>query len=294
MALQTSKALNLASPTKTVPMWEGITPRWFLKLLPWVEPKAGVYRVNRVAIPAQRLAEHPEGTPLPETFVDYEEQPRETRLTVVQTTLAVHTRIPDLYSYRHDQLQEQIRLTVEAIKEGKEHCLINSPVFGLLNVAAPHMRLPTASGPPTPDDLDNLLALVWKMPAFFLAHPRALSAFGRECNARGLVLEVVEMFGVPFVTWRGVPLVPCDKLPITESEHESGQTTSILLMRVGERHQGVVGLHQAGVGDENYPSLSVRLMGIDQSGVAYYLVTCYFGIAVLVDDALGVLEKVRI
>ncbi len=27
-------------------------------------------------------------------------------------------------------------------------------------------------GVPTPDDLDELLALVWKKPAFFLAHPR--------------------------------------------------------------------------------------------------------------------------
>src|SRR5207249_1121797 len=111
--------------------------------------------------------------------------------------------------------------------EQKERTLINGMAFGLLKVAAAHMRRTTRSGPPTPDDLDDLLALVWKMPAFFVAHPRAIAAFGRECNSRGLPLEAVEMFGVPFVSWRGVPLVPCDKLPLfRDGAHE---TTSILL-----------------------------------------------------------------
>jgi hypothetical protein len=65
-------------------------------------------------------------------------------------------------------------------------------------------------------------------------------------------------------------------------------------MRVGEQHQGVVGLHQAGIGDENFQSLVVRYMGIDQQGVSSYLVTCYFAAAVLAEDALGVLEGVSL
>ena len=89
-----------------------------------------------------------------------------------------------------------------------------------------------------------------------------------------------------------MPIIPCDKLPITPAkDHE---TTSILLMRVGEQEQGVVGLHQEGIGDEHLQSLAVRFMGIDQNAVASYLVTCYFSVAVLVDDALGVLEQVRV
>ncbi len=154
--------------------------------------------------------------------------------------------------------------------------------------------MPTLAGPPTPDDLDNLLARVWKMPAFFVAHPRAIAAFGRECNARGLVLETVEMLGVAFVAWRGVPILPSDKLPITKSKDSADEITSILLMRVGEQEQGVVGLHQAGIGDEHLQSLAVRFMGIDNNAVARYLVTCYFSVAVLVDDALGVLDNVRL
>ena len=294
MPLTTLAAQNLATTTKTVPMWEGITPRWLLKLLPWVQVKSGMYRVNRVKTPAAVSAEHVEGTALPNTFVDYEPKPRELTLSTVQTVLQIHTRIPDLHSQPHDQLREQIRLTVEAIKEEKERRVINSKDFGLLSVAAPHMRISTKSGPPTPDDLDDLLALVWKMPAYFVAHPRALSAFGHECNSRGLLLETVEMLGVPFVAWRGVPILPSDKLPISRAAKAGHETTSILLMRVGEQEQGVVGLHQEGIGDEHLQSLAVRFMGIDSSGVATHLVTCYFSVAVLVDDALGVLENVRV
>src|SRR5262249_52465559 len=256
--------------------------------------QGGHFRINRVTTPARALAEHPEGTEPPATSVDYEVRPREITLSAVQTALQVHTRIPDLHSPPHDQLRQQLRLTIEAVKEEKERRLINSADFGLLSVAARHMRIPTAAGPPTPDDLDNLLALVWKMPAYFVAHPRALAAFGRECNARGLPLETVEMLRVPFVAWRGVPILPSDKLPLTRTEGSPHETTSILLLRVGEQEQGVVGLHQEGIGDEHLQSLAVRFMGIDQKGVASYLVTCYFSVAVLVDDAVGGLEKVRV
>ncbi len=292
MPLSTRAAQNLATTTKTPPLWEGITPRWLLKLLPWVQVKAGTYRINRVTTPARPLAEHAEGTPVPPSFADYELKPREITLTAVQAITQIHTRVPDLFNQPFDQAREQVRLTVEAVKEEKERRLINSGDFGLLAAAAPHMRLPTRNGPPAPDDLDNLLSLVWKQPAFFVAHPRAVAAFGHECNARSLTLETVELFGVPFVAWRGVPLLPCDKLPLEKAE--GGHTTSVLLMRVGEQEQGVVGLHQEGIGDEHLQSLAVRFMGIDERAVASYLVTCYFSVAVLVDDALGVLEKVKV
>src|SRR5262249_53749317 len=165
MPLSSLAAQNLATTTKTVPLWEGLTPRWILKLLPWVQVRSGMYRINRVSKPAEVIADHPEGAPLPVTCVDYETKPREITLCTVQTVLQIHTRIPDLHRSPHDQLREQLRNTVDAIKEEKERRLFNSPGFGLLHVAAPHQRLAPRTGPPTPDDLDNLLALVWKLPA---------------------------------------------------------------------------------------------------------------------------------
>ena len=234
---------------------------------------------------------------LPETFVDYDEEPREYSLSIVQTVLRVHTRVTDLYNAPIDQLREQMRLSIEGMKERQESELINSPEFGLLNAAAPSMRIRARKGAPTPDDMDDLLSLVWKKPAFFLAHPRAIAAFGRECTRRGVPPPTVGLFGSPFLTWRGVPIFPCDKLLVNgRSRSSAAGTTNILLMGVGEKDQGVVGLHQAGIPCELeiMPSLSVRFMGINTQALASYLLTLYFSAAVLVDDALGVLENVEV
>jgi len=237
-----------------------------------------------------------ENVEIPETFVDYSARPREYSLSAVQTVVRVHTRVSDLYNGPYDQLQEQMRLTIEGIKERQEWELINSNKFGLLHSADPAMRISTRYGAPTPDDLDELLALVWKKPAFFLAHPKAIAAFARECTWRGLPPATIDLFGTPVVTWRGVPLIPCDKLEM-KSRYQSNQwqgTTNILLLRTGEADQGVVGLHQAGIPGEIMPSLSARLMGMDSLGVASYLLSLYFSCAVLTDDALGVLENVEV
>jgi hypothetical protein len=47
LSLGTAAAKNLATTTKSAPQMQEITSRWLLKLLPWVQTKGGVYRVNR-------------------------------------------------------------------------------------------------------------------------------------------------------------------------------------------------------------------------------------------------------
>jgi CRP-like cAMP-binding protein len=230
---------------------------------------------------------------LPEIRVDLEDVPREYRLHSIQTIVRLHTRVSDIYSKPIDQLREQIRMSVEGMKERQEWEIVNNADFGLARQVESSMRLRTRGGPPTPDDLDELLAKVWKKPAFFLAHPRAIAAFGRECTRRGVPPPTLNVFGAPFLTWRGVPLVPSDKLEI-QGGGGAGTTTNILLMRVGEAEQGVVGLHQTGIPGEQSPSLSVRFMGINAKSVASYLVTLYSSAAVLTPDALGVLEGVEV
>ena len=225
---------------------------------------------------------------LPGTFVDYEASPREYELSVAQTVLQVHTRVTDLYNGPMNQLQEQLRLTIEALRERQEHELINNPEFGLLHNADLKQRIHTRSGPPTPDDLDEVLCRR-RGSKFFLAHPRTIAAFGRECSKRGVYPPSTEVCGLPVRSWRGVPLLPCNKIPITDT-----QTSSILVMRTGEDDQGVVGLHQTGIPDEIQPSLNVRFMGINDQAVTSYLVSAYFSAAVLVPDALGILESVEI
>jgi hypothetical protein len=97
------------------------------------------------------------------------------------------------------------------------------------------------------------------------------------------------MDGSKIITWRNVPILPCNKIPITRN-----QTSSILALRTGVEDQGVIGLYQTGIPDEYQPSLSVRFMGISEKAIMSYLVTAYYSAAVLVPDALGILEDVEI
>jgi hypothetical protein len=295
-SLSAKGARQLANTTKTPPQWTGATPRWLVNLLPWVPLEAGTYRVNKVrdATPASINVEcSPDaGEALPEAQIDYEHEPREYTLCTVTTTLEVPTRISDLYRSPMDQVREQLGVLVEMVKERQEYQLINNETYGLLNNVAPSMHVAPRAGAPTPDDFDELIAKVWKEPAFFLAHPRAIAAFGRECTWRGVPPPTVTLFGSPFITWRGLPLIPCDKLLVTE---ENGRATSnILLLRTGEKKRGVVGLFQPGLPGEVSPSLSVRFMGINAKGSASYLVSLYCSAAVLTDDAIGVLSNVDV
>jgi hypothetical protein len=278
-------ARQLANTTKTPPQWVGVTPRWLVQLLPWTPVEAGVYRLNRVIDDKLNIKCSPDDDE--ERTLDrvrYEEKPREYVLATCTKTVEVHTRISDLFRSPMDQTKEQLTVAVEKLKEKQEDELVNNGAYGLLNNVHDSMRIKPRAAAPTPDDLDELIARVWKEPAFFLAHPRAIAAFGRECTRRGVPPPTVSMFGTPMVTWRGLPLVPCDKL------HVNGKKTDILLMRTGEKKRGVTGLFQPGLAGEVSPSLTIRFMGINQKGAAQYLIALYCSAAVMVEDALGVLE----
>ena len=290
LALGDNAARQLANATKTTPTLATISPRWLTHLLQWLPVEAGIYRLNTVKNPqdVQVLCAKRDESDLPSTFVDYDAQPREYFLNAVSTILDVHTRVSDLYSSPHDQIKEQLRLTIETIKEKQESELINNPDYGLLASVAPHQVIYPLTGAPTPDDMDELLTKVWKEPAFFLTHPLAIAAFGRECTRRGVPPPTVSLYGSQFLTWRGIPLIPSDKVPVADGK------TKILLMRVGEKRQGVVGLFQPGLPGEQSPGLSVRFMGISRNAISSYLISLYCSVAVQTDDALAVLDEVEI
>ncbi|MFD4631591.1 family 2B encapsulin nanocompartment shell protein [Streptomyces sp. NPDC058284] len=237
-----------------------------------------------IAMSAGHTGEHE----LPGAFVDYEEKPREYELSVAQTILRIHTRVADLYNGPMNQTKEQLRLTIEALRERQEDELVNNREFGLLHNADFKQRIQPHSGTPTPDDLDELLCRR-RGSKFFLAHPRTIAAIGREFNARGVYPDHVDLGGQQVPAWRGVPILPCNKIPITKEK-----TSSILCMRTGEENQGVIGLHQTGLPEEYEPGLSVRFMGLDEKAITSYLVTTYYSAAILVPDAVGVLENVQI
>jgi hypothetical protein len=276
-----------------------VAPRWELRRIadrsPALRDHLARY-LETVRRPANRRGEaaveiaagHSGEPAIAGTFVDYDLQPREYELSVAQTILRVHTRVADLYNHPMSQLEQQLRLTIHELREREEWELLNNREFGLLHNTDYDQRIYTWSGPPTPDDLDELISMRRKT-RLLLAHPKAIAAFFRECNKRGLVVGSTDVNGHEVPAWRGIPIFPCAKIPISAS-----RTTSILALRTGEEDQGVVGLYQTGIPEEYEPGLNVRFMGIDERAIISYLVSAYFSVAILVPDAVGILEDVDI
>lgn len=285
-------AIQLANVTKTAPIYQAITPRWIVRLLDWKPLEAGIFRRNRVVEdkPIEVVCSHTDESVIPGTYAEYEEAPREYILSSINAIVNIDTRVGDLFNKPYDQVREQLRVTIEAVKERQENELLNNADYGLLNNVPDSQRISTRKGAPTPDDLDELLTKVWKEPSFFVANPRAIAAFGRECTRRGVPPPTVTLFGNPFLTWRGIPLIPTDKVHIAGEVPKS----QILLIRVGERKQGVVGLFQPGLTGEQSPGLSVRFKGISDTGLASYLISLYCSASVLADDAIAVLDDVEV
>ena len=74
---------------------------------------------------------------------------------------------------------------------------------------------------------------------------------------------------------------------------ETGKS-NILLLRTGAVKQGVVGLYQPNLPGEQGMGLSVRFMGINHKAISSYLISLYCSLAVLTEDALGILDNVQV
>ena len=67
---------------------------------------------------------HEEDNIIPETYIDYEENPTEYSLNTLQTVVRVHTRVSDLYNNPYNQLDRRPRRTAVVSLEGARllHC----------------------------------------------------------------------------------------------------------------------------------------------------------------------------
>ena len=300
IALGRDAAYNLADINKTRPQYAALTPRWITKLLEFKGLDSGIYRVNKVQegeTPLDVLcSSEKKSNIIPQGYVEYEAKPREYRLANISTIINVHTAVEDVYSSPFDQAREQLELAIESLRERQESQLINNDDYGLLKNVADSQRIQTRNGAPTPDDLDELITKVWKEPSFFLAHPRAIAAFERECTKRGVPPVTANIAGGTFILWRGIPIIPTNKLLVDglkEPKSKSGKT-NILLVRTGEAKRGVIGLYQRNLKNEQSRGLAVRFRGIDDKGTASYLLSLYCSAAILADDAIAVLEDVEV
>jgi hypothetical protein len=299
-ALNKAQAYQLADITKTPPQFGSITPRWLTRFLEFKGLESGIYRVNRVVegeTPLDILcSSEKKSAEIPEGYVEYQQKPREYVLNSISTIINVDTAVSDVFSSPYDQTKEQLHLAVESLRERQESQIINNDDYGLLKNVADSHRITPIKGAPMPDDLDELLSKVWKEPSFFLAHPRAIAAFTRECTRRGVPPATTTIYGGTFILWRGIPIVPTDKLLVDGLKNPKSKSgkTNILLVRSGEAKRGVIGLHQSGLQNEHSRGLSVRFRGVDNKGLASYLLSLYCSAAILADDAIAVLEDVEV
>jgi len=122
-------------------------------------------------------------------------------------------------------------------------------------------------------------------PAFFLAHPRAIAAFGRECNAprRAAADRDAVRLAVHYLARSAAGAE--HKLYVDE------RARATYCAAQGEKKRARC--LSAGV-PAKWPSLSVRFMGINRKAIASYLISLYCSAAVLTHDALGVLEDVDV
>lgn len=300
VALGKKAAYNLADVNKTRPQYGALTPKWVTKVLEFKGLDSGIYRINRVKegdTPLDVLCSvEKKSDIIPQGYVEYEENPRELQLASISTIINVDTAVADVYSSPYDQVKEQLDLAIESLRERQESQLINNDDYGLLKNVSDSQRIQTRNGAPTPDDLDELISKVWKEPSFFLAHPRAIAAFERECTKRGVPPVTANIAGGTFICWRGIPIIPTDKLLVDGLKNPKSQSgkTNILLVRTGEAKRGVIGLFQRNMKNEQSRGLSVRFRGIDDKGVASYLLSLYCSAAILADDAIAVLEDVEV
>ncbi|MBQ4362606.1 MAG: hypothetical protein II782_01220 [Oscillospiraceae bacterium] len=300
VALGKKAAYNLADVSKTRPQFGALTPKWLTKVLEFKGLDSGIYRINRVKegeTPLDVLCSTQKKSDIiPQGFVEYEAEPRELQLASISTIINVDTAVADVYSSPYDQVKEQLDLAIDSLRERQESQLINNDDYGLLKNIADSQRIQTRNGAPTPDDLDELITKVWKEPSFFLAHPRAIAAFERECTKRGVPPVTTNIAGGTFIVWRGIPIIPTDKLLVDGLKNPKSKSgkTNILLVRTGEAKRGVIGLYQRNLRNEQGRGLSVRFRGIDDKGVASYLLSLYCSAAILSDDAIAVLEDVEV
>ena len=300
VALGKKAAYNLADVSKTRPQYGALTPKWLTKVLEFKGLDSGIYRINKVKegeTPLDVLCSTQKKSDIiPQGFVEYEAEPRELQLASISTIINVDTAVADVYSSPYDQVKEQLDLAIDSLRERQESQLINNDDYGLLKNIADSQRIQTRNGAPTPDDLDELITKVWKEPSFFLAHPRAIAAFERECTKRGVPPVTTNIAGGTFIVWRGIPIIPTDKLLVDGLKNPKSKSgkTNILLVRTGEAKRGVIGLYQRNLRNEQGRGLSVRFRGIDDKGVASYLLSLYCSAAILSDDAIAVLEDVEV
>ena len=273
-------ARQLAEINKSDPIWEQSTPKWLLKILDKKGIENTTYRINRVnSINKVTIDEH-EYASLAHDNIELNHEPTEIDIVPIETLIKIPSRVYDVMNYPHNQMQHQIRLTVDNIYEHQERYFINNPDTGLISYCTTNGRTKQYATTVTPDIMDELLSRVWIKPTFYLMHPTALSQFCIACNSKSLNTGTVELFGYTFVTWRGLPIITSDKIPFDKN-------TQVFIIRTGVSDSGVVQLYNAAPTKSGHPGVFIETSPTDNMGSISTRVTLYTNIAVLSREAVA-------
>ncbi|WP_316353924.1 cyclic nucleotide-binding domain-containing protein [Candidatus Trichorickettsia mobilis] len=229
--------------------------------------------------------------PHPDNYPNFIENSTENQLDIIQATITLNTKNNDEnYS---QQLDEQLETTARKIEDREEWEIINNKKYGLLHNISAAMSCDAKLKSLTPDNFDDLLSLVWNKPSFFLANPKAVAAFAKKCTHNHIALKTVDIHGASFITWRGVPIIPSNNMVVDNSL--GTQSTNILLMRIGEKEKGVVGLYQDNNNLHKISSLTIEpIIDANEDLISKYKITRHFSVFILSLDAIAVLRNVAL
>jgi len=274
-------AKQLAEINKTMPIWEESTPRWLLRLVEKKGIENTIFRINKVNSINKVTIDDQEYASITNDNVAYNHQPVEIEMVAIETLIKVPSKIYDVMNYPHNQMINQIRLTIENIYEQQEKYFINNPHTGLISFCIKNNRIKEYNAQINPDVLDDLLALVWNKPTFYLMHPTILSELCKACNSLGLNTGNMELFGYPFVTWRGLPIVTSDKVP-----YDKKSNTYVFLIRTGVDDSGVIQLYNL-TPTKSDPGIFIETSMTDNLGSVNTRVTLYTNIAILSSESIA-------
>lgn len=279
--MYTKNAKQLAEINKTEPIWEESTPKWLLQILDKKGIENTTFRINKVTSINQVTVDGSEYGGVAHDNIKLKRKPTEIEIVPIETLIKVPSRVYDVMNHPHNQLGHQIRLTIDNLYEQQERYFINNPNTGLLSFCKENERMREYQTVVNPDVLDDLMSDVWNKPTFYLMHPKTLSEFCKACNSRNLNAGNMELFGYPFVTWRGLPIITTDKIPY-EDNH-----TYIFLMRTGLKDSGVVQLYNMTPTKSGHPGIFIETSMTDTLGSVNTRVTLYTNIAVLSREAIS-------
>jgi len=115
-----------------------------------------------------------------------------------------------------------------------------------------------------------------KEPAFFLAHPRAIAAFGRECTRRGVPPPTVNIFGSPFLTWAR-PLDCADR----QVGDQRRQNKYPAATPPGKRNKAWSACSSREFPEKLCPAFLFVSWAFNHRAVASYLISLYCSLAIL-------------